>query len=315
MQIIKRVFFEPWGLGDALMATSIFREQPEDCAIACSSRWCPILEAALKNNIYSKLIPVNLAYTQKTKKHLFDGVFFSKKTLMEVEQVLSIRGDLRDYFVARQLFPRAQIKMSGWIPFLAGKSSIVNLPYRTKKFPIMNRYNAWCKLAAIPFQQLENTFIDSQNKRFNRKIIIIHAGAYWKSRQYPYVETLSKKLSKIGYDVRILCGPDDSLPYGLHENDILRVSDVEIVNEFKEAQYAITNDSGPMHLAAFIGCKTIAVARMSDINQWLPPGVKAVLSEKMPHGYRPNPYLATDFVMDGWPTPDDIIKTLCAWNQ
>lgn len=311
---IKRVFFEPWGLGDTIIAAAIYREQPENCAIACSSRWHSILEATLGDKISRKLISVNLPYTQRTKKNSFEGVL-KQKNLMEVEEVLSIRGDLRDYFVARQIFPRSKINMSGWIAFIAGRSSIINSFYKRKFLQVENRYKAWSKLASIPYFQIEEAYSRKIISNSNKNKIIIHIGAYWKYRQYPHVKTLKITLINMGYDVRIISGLLDYLPYGIEENEVLRSSDTEIVNEFKNVEFAITNDSGPMHLAALIGCKTIAVARISDINQWLPPGSVSVKSKKMPHGYRPDPYYASDKTVDGWPAPDDLVKTLIDWKE
>lgn len=301
-------------MGDALIAASILREQPERRAIACSTRWHPILLSLFGDPIIPYLIPVDLQYTQKSKKHPFDGLLVKKKLSVKAEKVLSIRGDLRDYFVARQLFPHSQVSMSGWLPFFAGHSSLLNLPYKSKYLPIKNRYQSWCKMAGIPYSQVITSYKKNMTNPLNKNCVAIHIGAYWKSRQYPFVIELKTKLIKLGYEVSILSGPFDALPRGLNEKDVSRISDMEIVKEFRKAEFAVTNDSGPMHLAAIIGCKTIAIARISDINQWLPPEGRAVVSPKMPYGFCPDPDYASDVVLDDWPIPDNVIEVLIEWK-
>jgi hypothetical protein len=65
-----------------------------------------------------------------------------------------------------------------------------------------------------------------------------------------------------------------------------------------------------MHLAAILRCRTYAVARMSAIEEWLPPATVPIKSKDTPKGYRPHPGYMSDSVVEGWPSPEDIIHRL-----
>ena len=64
--------------------------------------------------------------------------------------------------------------------------------------------------------------------------------------------------------------------------------------------------AGSMHLAAFLGCRTLALSRCSNILEWLPPGVTALSSPSAPRGYRPIPSYWSDRTLPDWPSPKEI---------
>lgn len=92
--------------------------------------------------------------------------------------------------------------------------------------------------------------------------IIIHPGSKkgYENKRWPsenYVE-LIQRLTKKGYTIIILLGPDDDLQKAQFENYtnvqiLVKPTITKLVDTFKRAIYFIGNDSGPAHLAAFYG--------------------------------------------------------------
>ncbi len=150
---IRRVLFEPWGLGDALIAAATLRHLPADTALACHSRWHPLLRAALNDLPSLELIPVDLAYTSRSGQ-----ASELPAPLRGVEAVLSIRGDLRDWWAARRMFPRARIQITGWLEFIARRVAIVDHLYAAGWLSIASRYRCWSELAGIPFSQVKERY-------------------------------------------------------------------------------------------------------------------------------------------------------------
>jgi len=136
--------------------------------------------------------------------------------------------------------------------------------------------------------------------------VAIHVGAQWRSRQYPQAAALRDLLENRGLRVTILACPGDQLPSDVDESHTRRVKDADLVDALQEADLSVTNDSGPMHLSAFLGCRTLALARVSNIDEWLPPGVAVMAGARLPRGYRPERSYTTDTILAGWPEPGAV---------
>jgi ADP-heptose:LPS heptosyltransferase len=108
----------------------------------------------------------------------------------------------------------------------------------------------------------------------------------------------------------LLAGPYDPLPPNVSENEVTRPSVPALIRELSSADWVIANDSGPMHLAAFLGAKTIVIALISNIQEWLPPGAIPVCSQRMPKGHMPISLYTTDEILEGWPEPERVIEKL-----
>jgi ADP-heptose:LPS heptosyltransferase len=296
----KTVFFEPWSLGDVVIAVSTLRELPYPAALACHPAWHQILRAALPDVHSLDLIPVELPYTTRKRSHALDLNSKGQPNRASPFIVLSIRGDLRDYFAARRLFPHARIKMTGWARFLARKNSLVDLPYRLGLFAIENRYVSWAKVAGIPFQQIETSYRSSQSSAPRSNIVVIHTGAQWRSKQYPHVARLGQLLRMAGRQIIIAAASADIPPEVAPEKVVIAENE-SLVRLFRSAEHVITNDSGPMHLAALLGCRTTVIARAASIEEWLPPATQVVSSVLTPKGYRQRREYMTDRVLEGWP--------------
>ena len=306
------VLFEPWSLGDVIVAASILRELPAPAALACHSGWHPILRAALRDNPALQLLVVDLPYTTRTRMNVFDttGALAAQSIPEGFDVVLSIRGDPRDYAAARKMFPRAQIKMRGWIRFLGRKSAVINFPYALGLRPVQNRYRSWAEIAGVPYEQIEDTYRRLQTEAPANGRIAIHLGAQWRSKQFPEVASLRDQLVANGWTVMLLAGPGDQLPSGIEDEAVTRAVSAELVTHLKSVEHVITNDSGPMHLAAFLGCRTTAIVRTSPIEEWAPPLVNVGASQKTPRGYRPHKHYMSDSVLADWPSVATISASL-----
>ena len=305
----RRVLFEPWGLGDALMAAAVLREHPAGFAIACHPGWIPILGSALEGVSPAALLPVALSYTTRSRSGRLDaGDPGDVVPITDVTEVLSIRGDPRDLRAARRLFPNARVRVSGWLGFVARRNRLADIPYRLGLRRVRNRYKAWADLSGIPYEAIARRYRAAPRNGSGSPQVLLHVGAQWRSRQYPHAAGLKHELESAGTSVAILAGLTDPLPQGVGEHEVQRVMDGALVGALRRAALVVTNDSGPMHLAAFLGCRTLAIARVSNIVEWLPPGADAMGAERAPRGYRPDPGYTSDAILTGWPDPGMVAR-------
>jgi len=297
------ILFEPWNLGDTIIAFATAIQDPDRIALACNTRWHSILRCAAQGQQSPELIPVDLGYV--TRKKIIGHQQFKPQQIDGKAAVLSIRGDIRDYRAARSLFPASRIKMNGWIPFLAKRSSWIDLPFTRSWLPVRNRYRAWADLAEIDWDRIVTFY---HRKRCSRRArVAIHIGAQWKSKQYPHAAELVQILQKSS-DVQVIAAPGDPLPPGLLESDVSRLIDGDLVGELLSCTHLIANDSGPMHLGALLRCRTIVLSNRAAIAEWLPPEVIAVQPGDSPRGYHA-PRLS-DTVFAFWPHPQQVVESL-----
>ena len=298
----REILFEPWGLGDALIACAVMREEPGRFALACRPDWIPLLRAAMPEQDAEAFIPVDLKYTTRKRTAFFDTEGLKVPAMpFKAARVLTIRGDLRDFIIARRLFPGVRVRMSGLCSFVTRRSRLLDLPFALGLLRVRNRYRAWCDLTGIPFERLCSSYASRLPAAPPREAVI-HVGAQWKSRQYPRARKLKEALEAGGLRAEIAAGPGDQLPDGVGESGIRRYAGTAIVERLFNKPLVFANDSGPMHLAAFMGCPVVVAARVSNIEEWLPPLVRAVTSPRMPRGYRPDDAYCSDCVLDGWET-------------
>jgi hypothetical protein len=307
------IYFEPWGLGDVLIAAAILRERPTDSALACKSRWHPLLRAILPVEV--DLLAVELPYTTNSRRNAFDlGAIHPLVT--NPCDVLNIRGDIRDRRAARRLFPGGTIRFSGWREFLPHYSRVFDIPYAAGWLTVRNHYVAWAELAGVVYEGLSSACRQRQRNTPNNGRVVIHGGSHWRAKQYPDVIALRQALQQKDYEVHIVIGPNDPLPPALNENDVARLVDQPLMNTFGAAQFVVTNDSSGLHLAALLGCRTLVIARAVNIAEWLPPVARFIASAKMPRGYRPDPRLTTDQLLEDWPRAEEVVEVLLrSWDK
>jgi hypothetical protein len=309
----KLILFEPWNMGDALIATAIALQDPARLVLACNSRWHLLIRAATggvttpEGLTTPELIAADLNYVHRGRTGRWNpGPLPVISTT--VENVATIRGDIRDYRAAKKIFPNASIRTSGWIAFAARRSALLDAPHANRWLPLRNRYRAWASIASVPWEHVER-FYQQKLPTPAVPLVTVHIGAQWRSKQYPHVAKLVDLLAKTS-QVQIVAGPGDVLPGGVAESDVRRVVDRELVDALRASSSVVVNDSGPMHLAAMLRCRTYAMAHMSAIEEWLPPATVAISAIGAPRGYRPHRDYMSDSVAEGWPSPEDIVSRM-----
>jgi hypothetical protein len=313
-----KLLYEPWNLGDAIIAASAASACPETIMLACNSRWHEVLTLISRGSL--RLIPLDLPYVWRSHQGWYDlspppplSDFIPESDRHDLE-VISIRGDLRDWISARRTFKEARFRFSGWIPYLARWIAPLDLPYRYGMLPVRNRYRAWATAAGVPSGEIERQS-RARLQSGSGGPVVIHLGAQWRSKQYPHVAELAALLEKAGHRVEMLAGPEDPLPPGIGEDVVTRPRWPELVQRLAGGSFVITNDSGPMHLAAYLGCRTLALSRCSNITEWLPPGARALSSPAAPRGYTPVRKYWSDAVLPGWRRPEEVVALLKTWNR
>jgi hypothetical protein len=307
-----KILFEPWALGDAVIAAATAREAPEELTLACHSKWHALLQAAAPN---LRLTAVDLPYSTRDRRSALDlgsPAGRIREDAASLPEVLSIRGDLRDWIAIKRLYPGSRARISGFGPFLTRRSPILDIPYRLGLLPIRNRYRAWAELSGTPFESIQRSYRALKDGRSKDGPILIHLGAQWRSKQFPQVSELLEILRKY-QKVLLIAAPHDKLPHGLEQTSVQRVIGQPLTNLFATARCLIANDSGPMHLAAFMGCPTAVVSRASNFAEWAPPEVEVIAAQDMPRGYRPDPRYASDEILEGWPSAAQVADQTTQW--
>jgi hypothetical protein len=302
------ILFEPWHLGDALIAFAIALLDPARLCVACHPRWHEIIGALSDGLEMPKLLGVDLPYINKVKPRPWQLGEFPRNEVNA--DVVSIRGDVRDYYAARKLFPHSKLSFNGWVAFLARRSKVVDFPFARGWLPIRNRYRAWAAITGLNWDRVE-AFYQHSPAVVNNGPIIVHVGAQWRVKQFPFVAELAAAL-RSDSSVKIVAGARDSLPEGIYESDVVRLVDRDLVDAFRACSCVIANDSGPMHLAALLRRRTIAISRLSSIEEWLPPAVFAVRSGCAPKGYMPDPAYQSEGIIGGWPPTSEVVRSVHA---
>ena len=303
----KLILFEPWSMGDALIAAAIALQDPTRLALACNTRWHVLLRTAMEGIAAPELITADLKYVDRGRTGRWDSGPVPAISA-SATNVATIRGDLRDYRAARKMFPGASIRSCGWFAFAARRSALLDTPYAKGWLPLRNRYREWASIASVPWEQVER-FYQQKLPAPATPLVTIHIGAQWRSKQYPHVAKLVDLLARI-CQVQIVAAPGDPRPDGIADTDVRRLIDRELVDAFRASSHVIVNDSGPMHLAAILRCPTHPVARISAIEEWLPPATIPIMAKAAPRGYRPHPNYMSDFVAEGWPSPEDLVRQM-----
>ncbi len=306
----RKILFEPWGLGDAVIAASAAREEPKKYALFCNRKWHGVIGRS-----GAMSIPLGATDDRHGSRH--SGGFLarwfesrSERDLGRALEVNSIRGDPRDWLMMRRQFPRAKVRMTGWICFLAKQFACVDYLFRWGILNVENRYERWEKICGFSEGRIDRAYRlvrQERGDRANPRKILIHLGAQWRSRQYPRIQELKNLLQGRGFEVKLVAGPGDPLPGGVGETEVMRPSFDDLIPLLDESGLVITNDSGPMHLAAWAGARVLTLSMISNIDEWLPPGASAVSSSRMPRGYMPLKEYTSDEVLEGWPEPSDIV--------
>jgi ADP-heptose:LPS heptosyltransferase len=130
-------------------------------------------------------------------------------------------------------------------------------------------------LSALPATENERQRVSSwinKNRLVNKSFIIIHAGGSKQhpEKRWPYFEKLAKKLSLSNKTI-VWIGGNDDLEINKHLTSVAGINACniftfsELAELGRHASFAITNDSGPMHI---LSCSGIPVYGLFGPTNW-----------------------------------------------
>ncbi len=111
----------------------------------------------------------------------------------------------------------------------------------------------------------------SKNTQANTERVLIHAGASraHPQKRWPYFAEIAKKLCLNGFEVIWLGGKDDAelnaqltLAAGINATGEFNLSEIVVLGQ--NARFALTNDSGPMHVLSCAGLPVYALFGPTD---------------------------------------------------
>ncbi len=306
-RMVMRLLYEPWGLGDACIAAAVAASL-DGVDLACRTQWHEIIHAALaRRGKTLQLISADPDFGIRSLESTGQNGKVSQQHVYS--EVLSIRGDPRDYMAMRRDFPGAAITITGWSASLARRIKLFDLLW-SQFLPPESRYVQWMDCIASRSVKLPVS-IPLPDKI---KSVGIHVGAQWRSKQYPHVAQLGSELQKMGLAVEILAGPGDPLPVGVYELNVERCTGRQMVERMAKFDLVITNDSGPMHVAYLAEIPFISLFGTANAAEWAPIGARYLAASFMPSGYKSLSCYGSDLVLSGWPPPNDIISQYLSTN-
>lgn len=301
---MKKILFEPWHLGDALIAASVLKLSPDRFILACASRYHVLIRSFFPVASAVTLMPLDLSYTSDHAHRFQIGELAAQS--LDRHEILSIRGDPRDYWSARKLFPKADISMTGWSGFMARRIKPLNWPFALGLLPVKNRYRLWAQIAGIDFKGVEAAYDAPTYEPASHRKVAIYVGARYFSRQYPHVSQLATLLRAQGVEV-------DFFANQKAEADNLQlkaqlIDETSVAPTLRKYGTLITNDTAYLHVGPFLGLKTFVVSRISNIAEWLPPRASPIVAKDSPRGYAAHPGYNFHAPVGGWPTADEVVE-------
>lgn len=303
--------FEPWSLGDAVVAASVSRMITSEATLFVGTRFQSLIEQLLKSYPHLRVVGLDLEYTAKGQGRQFRKTIQALKPLAEsFSDVYSIRGDMRDVLAIKKLFPGAKTHIHGYLGFFARRIAPLDRVLIALKLHPANRYVLWTQCLGVDLEAWRALYTMRPPSLDRTPRVLIHTGAQWRSRAYPHAIELGTKLRSRGYDVSIAYGPGDPVPQT--DLPLFLLDSRNIVEKLTACDLIIVNDSSGMHLSAFLGCRVLVLANVSNLGEWLPPHMFHLTASSMPLGYRPKPQYMSDETPSDWPELDVVLQKAVA---
>ncbi len=256
----KLLVIELWGVGDLAIATPFLRKAAERYDVTLLAKpYAQDLQARFWPSI--KVLPFNAPWTSFDRKyHLVTwpwGAMISLwKTLYQerFDAALSARWDPRDHLLLqisgakdRLGFPRTGSQVFLSHPLVAPD-------------PSEHRYENWRVIARALDLNLEPRDKIPFSPRQPGRVVFVHTGAGQPVRVWPLerYHSVVRRLRERGHVVRVVCNPEQ-LDWWVRngEPDAATPRTIsELLGLMSDAGVFIGNDSGPGHLAAFLGIPT-----------------------------------------------------------
>ncbi len=275
--MVKKIFIEiPTWLGDAIMTTpaieNIIKEYP-NCEIT-------MLGSFVSTQALGKIPNVKRTIIDNSKKEgsRYLNLIKIAKELGKMDLAISFRRSLSSRFM--MFFVKAKKKFS----------------YRRltkKEIHQAIRYNDFINLFLNTNYKTEDLKLYFTPFKYKNKSFGINPGATYGSAKRWYPQEFAKvaiEMSK-SYDIVIFGGPAEidianDIENILKENGVVNYINLagkttisELIEKIAGLDYFVTNDSGPMHVAAAYKIPTITIfgpTKFSETNQWKNPNGKIV---------------------------------------
>ena len=287
----KLLVLELWGIGDLIIASPFLRE-------ACRTFDVTLLAQAYAEEMRPhfwpdvRVFPFRMPWTAHRGKYLLHkwpwiklGRLIWRMRREHFQATVSARWDPRDDMVMWLSGARQRIGF----PRLG--SRVLETRSLERPDPIAHRHERWrvigraLGLAVPPIQQ---AVVPVSRRRGN---ILIHSGAGKLLRVWPLdrLQGLIKRLRGEGYGVQVACDPEQSGWWRDHGEAGVQVPTTlqEWLQLVKAAGAFIGNDSGPGHVAGYMGVPTFTFFGPQVPEWFVPLHPKAKWLEGAPCPYKP----------------------------
>ena len=270
--MIKKIFIEiPTWLGDAIMTTpaieNIIKEYPNAEVI--------LLGSYVSTQALGKIPNISKVIVDNTKKkgNRYINLFKIAKSVGEVDLAISFR---RSFSSKLMMF------------FISSKKKVNYKRLEKKEIHQVLRYNDFINYSLNLKNKAGNLKLYFKPFKYSKPTLGINPGATYGSAKRWYPKEFAKVAINMAktHDIVIFGGPGEKdiandIEKELKENRIDNYQNLagettipSLIEKIAGLDLFITNDSGPMHVAASYKVKTIAIfgpTKFTETNQWNNP--------------------------------------------
>jgi len=273
------LIFEPWNLGDVVIAANFARYIYENfgskISFVCQSQWAEWLSSQyFINKVFTFEAPwVKIRGKYNPFNYDLTKILMLKKFLNNInnELIWDVRGDIRHKLFLNILTTKKVIS----IKYPPNINIYDRVLYFTSKIFNDNKINSFNSIA----------FIES-NKN---KCISVFLDSYWPNKKVPNQKSyeLIRSLLINNYIVKLIIPP--KIEYNFtgkisqefpNNFQIVKGNVFDVVEVLKNSDMVISTDSGWMHMAYYYKIPCIALFGFDNHQEWAPPNTKIVLAKK-----------------------------------
>jgi ADP-heptose:LPS heptosyltransferase len=289
----KLLAVELWGVGDLTIASPFLRQATTQFEVTVLAKSFALdLQARFWPEI--KVVPFEAPWTAFSfgdKYQLFSWPWTGLARLVRqlrqtrFEVAVSARWDPRDHLLLKLAGARRRLGFPR-----VGSSLFLTQPLALPD-PTEHRYAYWRTIGQALGLELPPADQVRLSPPQTGQLVLVHSGAGQPVRVWPLerYQQLVSRLRRLGYPVRVLCNPEQR-DWWLHAGETAvatPASITELLNVMAGAGAFIGNDSGPGHLAAFLGIPTFTLFGPQVPGWFVPLHPAAVYVEGKACPYKP----------------------------
>ncbi|WP_323588991.1 glycosyltransferase family 9 protein [Aliarcobacter butzleri] len=278
--MIKEIFIEiPSWLGDAIMATPAI----ENLIKTYPDAQITLLGSFVSTQAFQGYPNIKRVIVDDTKKsgNRYKNLIFLAKNIGRVDLAISFRRSISSKFM---MF------------FIKAKKKFNYRRLTKKEIHLCIRYNDFVNKVLNLQNEVGDLKLYFKPFNYDKPTLGINPGATYGSAKRWYPEEFAKiaiEMSK-KYDIVIFGGPSETNIAKDIENELVskgirnyqnlagKTTIPELIEKIAGLDLFITNDSGPMHIAAAYKVKTIAIfgpTKFTETNQWNNPNGEIVTKD------------------------------------